>query len=300
MTLETFVNISGNLRDVYKAAVPGSLRHVDQLMNERRTAVGTEQTQLRNNWFYTPDGGIYFMDGKNPKLAITREPDNLVLRHIDDAFTQLTTTQNYRPDVTEAQAAIHSASTLVVDLTQLKLQGNKEEWRYMAVSTTRYNKLTSEQRTFAERVYGQGADFAANMQMLKDARIDETKIFVLNPDYVREHAGKVPLARASWLCDINYNSNFLAGDRGVYGPGRVRGVVLGGARSAALEKSEVQEGQSPSEQKGKLSLLVPSAPLAPSEIRVPTLDDIIQYTTPFVADVSRASFEDGLRKLYKP
>ncbi len=282
MTLDTFVNISGNLRDAYKSAVPGTLRHVDQLMNERRTNPLTLDGDLRTQWFYTADGEIYSMDGKTPTLAITREANNLVLRHIDDAFTQLTTTGNYRPDVQEVQAAIHSADTLVVDLTTLKLQGKEDEYRYMPVSTSKYDRLTSEQRALAERVYGQGADFVANMQMLKDAKIDETRIFVLSPDYVREHAGRVPLARASWLLNFYGNdSGFLADVRYVNDDFRVRGVRRESvAAGDAPEKSEV--------------------PVAPSDVKLATFDDVRAYATRFVPEVAREQFELGLRNLYKP
>ena len=51
MTIDTIVNIPGNLKDAYKSAVPGTLRHVDELMNERRT-----NEALRTQCFYTADG----------------------------------------------------------------------------------------------------------------------------------------------------------------------------------------------------------------------------------------------------
>ena len=225
MTLEKFVNIPGNLKDAYTSAVPGTLRHVDELMNERRThPVTPEGNNLRDLWFYTGDGLLYFMERQTPKLAITREPDNLVLRHMDDAFTQLTTTGNYHPDIQEVDTAIKSASTLVVDLTKLKLEGNGKEWQYMVVSTSDYDTLNDEQRTFAERVYGQGADFIANMQMLKDARINKTKIFVLNPKYVRDDVQNTHLGRASWLSNFDSYFHFNADGRYVSNRYALRGV----------------------------------------------------------------------------
>ena len=62
------------------------------------------------------------------------------------------------------------------------------------------------------------------MKMLEDAKIRETKIYVLNPDYVREHAEKGAIARVSWLYDFNYDSQFVACDRYINLRGRVRGV----------------------------------------------------------------------------
>ena len=225
MTLDTIVNIPGNLKDAYNAAVPGTLRHVDELMNERRTNPTTpEGDNLRNQWFYTGDGVLYFMGGKTPKLAMTRETDNLVLRHIDDAFTQLTSGGNYCPDRTEAEAAIKASTTEVFDLTQLKLQKHDDEYSRMEVSTTNYRKLNAEQRRLAERVYGKGDDFVANMAMLKEAGIQATNVYVLNPEYVKANAKDSPVARASWLDDFGNGSDFNASDRYIKGAGRVRGV----------------------------------------------------------------------------
>ena len=73
-------------------------------------------------------------------------------------------------------------------------------------------------------MYGSGNDFTANMKMLKDAGIGETRIFVLNPDFVRREAAEGPLGRASWLYDFDDLSNFDAYDRDFDDDYRVRGV----------------------------------------------------------------------------
>ena|SRR3990167_646122 len=89
MSLETF---TGNLRDGYKQVQPGTMLHVDELMNERRS-----NKELQYQWFYTADGLIYFLDGvdKIPTLLITREAHNPVLQRIDDAFEPLIKGANY-------------------------------------------------------------------------------------------------------------------------------------------------------------------------------------------------------------
>ena len=182
--------------------------HVDQLMNERRT-----NADLRNQWFYTADGEVYFLGAAgNPTLAMTIEVHNPVLQNIDDAFDQLTRKQNYLPSQEDVQQALAAPETALIALPKLRLSGDEKEWRYLEIGTTpsKYKKLNDEERKLAERVYGKGDDFVQNMEMLKNAKIGETKIYVLNPDYVRKQAAEGAVAFASWLYDLNNNSQFDA------------------------------------------------------------------------------------------
>ena len=299
MTIDTFVNIPGNLRDACNAAVPGTLRHVDELMTERRSDVS-----LRNLGFYTPDGELYFMDGNKPTLAMTREADNLVLRHIDDAFAQLTSGGNYHPSVTEATSAIKASATEIFDLNELKLKRYDDEFSAMAVSTTKYDQLSPEQRRLAERVYGKGDDFVLNMAMLKQAGIDTTRVYVLNLEYVKEHAKGSSIGRASWLNDFEDNSSFNAIVRSVNSGSRVRGVRRGviaeGARNVNEDHISAQKTDPRQFSCDALKNAVPSAPVAPSEIRTPTLAETLAVSRQYVPDVAWNAFEVDLKNLYKP
>ena len=81
MTLET---ITENLRDAYRHLQPGTMLHADQLMKERRlNPITSTGEDLRDQWFYTADGAIYFIDNGVPTLALTREAHNPVLQNID-------------------------------------------------------------------------------------------------------------------------------------------------------------------------------------------------------------------------
>ena len=243
MTLET---ITGNLRDGYKQLQPGTMLHVDQLMNERRT-----NEELCSQWFYTADGEVYFLDGarKTPALAMTREAHNPVLKNIDSAFDQLTKKHDYRvlqPDFEQALAVI---DTVLIALPTLRLSKHDAEFSYLPIGTapSKYNKLNEEERKFAERVYGQGDIFAKNMKKLKDADISETRIWVLNPDYVQKHAAEGAIARASWLIIFDGDSLFNADVRDVGNRYRVRGVrrgVLAEAfRKESHERSDLSDAQ---------------------------------------------------------
>ncbi len=220
MTIESVV---GSLQETYKLLRPETILHVDQLTTERRT-----NHELRSQWFHTADGEVYFLQGekKTPTLAMTRGANNPLFQDstIDTYCEQLRRDGNYHPSAEETQRALKASDTVLIDLTELKLSGDETEWRHLALDPREWEKLNTEQQKLAQRVYGPAAEFAANMKMLADAGISETKIFVLNPEYVREHAQQGALGRASWLGSFHDNSDFSANVRNVDSRGRARGV----------------------------------------------------------------------------
>ena len=149
MTLETIID---NLRDGYNQLQPGTILHADQLMAEQVC-----DSYLRQQWFYVADGPLYSLEGKKktPTLWLTREADNLVLRHLNDevgnSYEQLINTSHFRPDPKEARKSMNARETLRVDLTKLRLEGNEAEWGYLAIPTTDYDKLNAEEQKLAER-----------------------------------------------------------------------------------------------------------------------------------------------------
>ena len=99
MALETII---GDLK-AYSKLKPGTFLHADQL-----TAEQVQDTGMRRQAFYVADGPICSLEGqkRTPTLFLTREPHNLVLRHLNDkvnsSFDQLTKTGNFRPNTEEA------------------------------------------------------------------------------------------------------------------------------------------------------------------------------------------------------
>ena len=227
MTQRQLESIPGDLR-AYLQLKPGSMRHVDELMNERRTNPDEDVRQeLRKSPFYTADGELYRVNGKKrtPQWGITRLPHNLVLKNLDDSFSQLTETSNYRPDQEEVERAFRAKDTEVFDLTRLRLQKGNVEYCFLPIDTKNYEKkLNAEEKRAAQRVFGKDRIFALNMKMLKDAKINETRICVLNPNYVQEKAKEGPLGLASWLDFFYDGSTFYADDYSVDSHYRVRGV----------------------------------------------------------------------------
>ncbi len=141
--------------------------------------------------------------------------------------------RNFRPDLKEARRAMKAKDTLRIDLTKLRLQGGEEEWRYLEIGTTDYDKLNAEERKLAERFYGQGEQFDTAMRTLYDAG-SVTQVYVLNPSYVQEEAKKGPVGRAAWRlnfycyaysdaygCDVNKHGGLL-GVRRVVAPAGAR------------------------------------------------------------------------------
>ena len=208
MSLET---ITGNLRDACQQFKPGTIHCVDHLMKERR-----DNPELRNQWSYAADGVVYLLNGANeiPTLAMTREAYNPVLQNINNgAFEQLTREGNYHLAPADLEQALAASDTVLIDLLNLRLSEYDSEFSYLTIGTTpsKYGRLNDEERKFVERVYGKGDDFIQNMKMLENAKIIETRIYVLNPDYVRKQAQEGAIARASWLQVFFNNSDFNAG-----------------------------------------------------------------------------------------
>lgn len=226
MTSETVI---GNLENAYRQIVPGTMLHADRLMNERRiNPINEIGEDLRKQWFYTADGIIYLLkcESKTPTLAITREAHNPVLQHIDDAIEQLAWNSDYHPGQAYVQDALAAPDTVLLALPDLRLSGNDPKWSYLEVGTTpaEYNRLNGEERKLAERAYGQENDFVENMKMLKDANINETKIFVFNPIFVCKQAGAGAIACVSWLSYFVSGSNFCANIQGISNRFHMRGA----------------------------------------------------------------------------
>ncbi len=285
MTLE---NITGNLSEAYKQCVPSTMLCVDQLMTARRT-----NKELRTQWFYTADGEVYSVDNGTPTLRITRESTNPVFNHLEDdvnsSYEQLVQTGNYQVLLADFDAVKAAADTVTINLTKLTLQGNDKKGCYLAISTTKYDQLNSQERVLAERVYGQGTDFTENMKILSDASINETRIHVLNPEYVKTNAKNNPVGRASWLSSFGSSSYFGAGGRYIDNNFRVRGVRREGERSEPMRpQGDAAKNEA-----------VPPVAEAPLEVKSPLLEDILSLVRPYVAEKLLPELEQQLGNLYK-
>lgn len=238
MTSRLLEIISGNLR-AYAQLQPESMLHCYELTNERRTCPDKKlREELRNNSFYTADGQFYTATKREVLWGITLLPQNLVLRNLEEAYRQLTQTNNYFPPTKEARTSFEHADTKVIDLKGLELVKDDDEHGHFVINPQKVKELNSQQKKAAVRLFGPDeASFGLNMEMLAEAG-KLLWVFTLMPDYVQrtlEAQDKQYLGRASWLRDFSYFSSFNANNRVVYLHGRVRGV-----RRASEASSEVR------------------------------------------------------------
>lgn len=188
MTNEELETISGNLYSAYEQCVSGTALCVDQLMRERRT-----DPKLRALWFYTPDAQVYSMDNGTPTLRITRENNNPVLR---DRCIDI-----YHPVTSIDFEVIKTASdTVTIDLTQLRLQDQDEDWSYLVVDTSKsITEYNAEEQKLLRRVFGPtDDDYNKNLEMWETAHNENPyyspfpKIYLLNPNSVKDRIDKCP------------------------------------------------------------------------------------------------------------
>ncbi|MDP3990201.1 MAG: hypothetical protein Q8Q01_03270 [archaeon] len=202
--------IQGSYRDFSKL-VPGTRRHVDELWNDRLV-----NPELRNKWFYTADGAVYFTRDGKPYFAITRERSNPAFKNLDEAYKQLGETRNYRVPEEDLESALADPETELFELSKLNWNNSLLE---LSTKNPELDSLSEDGRRLIHRVYGKD-NFDEVMSMLAK-RWSITRTYVLNPDYVREHASAGAFGRASWL----WNISFYADDYNISGHYRLRGVV---------------------------------------------------------------------------
>ena len=210
-------NILGDHRSFSKL-VPGTRRHVDELWKDRFAV-----PELINHRFWTADGAIYFMRDGKPYFALTRENQNPLLNNLDESYKQIWETGNYPVSDKDLEFALADLSTEVFDLDGLSFSRYFDYYSCLELFTTnpRLDSLNEDERRLVERVYGKGDDFNKVMRMLNKRNWFISRVYVLNPSYVREHASASAIGRASWL----YYYDFNADEHNVSNHIRLSGVV---------------------------------------------------------------------------
>ncbi len=244
MALEGLVNERGTLAGAFSKLDLSTIQHAAEITNDRRA-----DKDLRNKWFWTADFAMYTLKDNKVYLNLARRENNLIFKNIEEATSQLINNGNYIPKKEDIEAVVKSNSTLKINLSDLKLKKHDNEFSYFKIDTNRYNKkLNQVQREFAERGHGKEDDFEKNMKMFKDNDIDTTRIYVLNPNYVRDNVKENnAIARACWLSYFGCSSYFIAFDWDVVDPGgSLRGVpkvAEGKARKnlVSLSKDKLNE-----------------------------------------------------------
>jgi len=229
MSLEK-VTKQGRLAEIFPLFDRSTIQHSDEIQVDRSLDISSNGNNavLPKQYFWTADFPMYAMDGRKTILYMGRNKDNLIFNDIIEATKQLQEKNNYFINNTKDIASvIDSDTTLRFALSDLRLKGDNSEWKHFEINTEKYDKLNDVQRKFAERVHGKGQVFINTMEMLNNADINITNIYVLNPEYVKANIPKNgALARGSFLDDFFNYSSFGA----YYGyvvnlSGRLRGVL---------------------------------------------------------------------------
>jgi hypothetical protein len=212
--------VQGPLNQTLPKMKPGTIQHSAQICKLRLT-----NEELRKSWFWTADSALYVLENGEPVLYFGGIDTNLIFQNIDNAYKHLTTTGNYVPsdaDVQKVLVAVKVGSVMRIELSVLGLTRLDDTYSYFEICKT----LNPTQRAFAERVYGAGDDFVQYMELLSKSKIVSTRVYVLNPIYVKTALRSVKaIARACWLNDFDYYSYFIALKYIVYiDNGRVFGV----------------------------------------------------------------------------
>lgn len=208
-------NRIGKLAEIYRKLDPDTIQQSDEITTERQT-----NEDLRGNGLWTANLGLYRIDDAKLRYGIgCRKTFNKIAgQDIKKFCEQLIGEDNYLLTNEQITSLDELGSDILwVAPSGLELEQGNDEYCYFKINTVKYDEgLNQEQRKIAEKVYGQGNDFKKNMEMFKDVRIDTTKIFVLNPSYVKTHVkGDSVIARVCWLYSFGNDSDFGAGDWGV-------------------------------------------------------------------------------------
>ena len=239
--LETITN---SLATGYKRLEPASFQTSAELTTERRT--NDEWGELAETCFYTANFTVCTLENGEEVLYFGGREANPILRNIDEACRQLIENGNYRINNTEKEAieeAVNRGLVLRLKMAELGLKELtdgfiNDKYNYFEIETENYDALNLFQRAFAEAVYDKGQDFIENMEIFSKAGIKATKIYVLNPKYVRKEAKNGPIARAGFLYIFDCNSDFIALDRDVYDNDGLCGVSRSSLEVAAGDETQ--------------------------------------------------------------
>ena len=271
--------IPGNLL-VYGQLQAGTFQHADQLTTERRT-----NPELRKVALYTADGNVYTSQKNQVLWGITRLPQNLVLQNLPKAYRQLTSTGNYFPAATAAQASFVHPDTVVIEMSGLNLEKDSEEYGHFKLDPTRVKRLSSQQKLAVQRLFGPDEDnFRQNMEMFVKAGITPS-VYVLLPEYLQAilEAQKAEfVGRASRLGSFGNGSCFVADVRDVDNDFRLRGVPLVVAPQGRDEKE-----------------VVPDVAVAPREITSATIDTILRFSRDYIPSRVWDEYQAGIRERLK-
>ncbi len=235
MTIKTIETITGGLLAAAQLE-SGTFQHWAELSADQ-----IRDPRLRSIGFYVADYPQYYNEGGKQFLAFARHtkdhPNNLVLVHLfdgqDSSYDQLLsekTSRNFRPDPDEARAVLEAADTLKVDLSALHLSRGDSVYRFLVIRTAdgfvrdggRYQRPNEVEQAVLERA-GRTEEFLSALQEEQDT-ISETRLYILNPEYVARKTKEGFIGRVAWCDPFNYRAVSFADGNHVDSHSHLRGV----------------------------------------------------------------------------
>lgn len=217
--------VTGNsLYECIQQIVPGTALTSAELTTKRR-----DNVKLRHQMFWIANFALYRMEDE-PILYFGGREANPLFNNIEEAVKQLKINDDYVPTKSEFAAileSVESGSTFRVKQSELGLKGpsyDNEDCTDFIVNrenTHTPNNLNPSQHSLVERIYGSGDNYVKNMEMIVQCPFS-TVVAVVNPNYVRKHAGETGLVRA---CALSYFGNTFSAL--IAGIDRCDGALLG-------------------------------------------------------------------------
>ncbi len=224
--------ITGDLRAVAQLE-QGTFQHWNELSRDQ-----IRNVSLRNRALYVADFPLYTAAGGKAILGLARHtvahPNNLILTHLFDpknsSYEQLISRGDFRPDPDEARAVLEAADTLKVELSGLRLGVYDGTSCFLSIRTQdgfirvgdKFKRPNELEQAVLQRV-GYTPDFL-DMMKSDPHTISETRVNVLNPNYVENEAEEGFISRAAWRYLFVFNTPSLPYDYRVNVHLGVRGV----------------------------------------------------------------------------
>jgi len=221
-TIDSYINPSGRFLDTVEQIDPDTMQHSRDILKDKKT-----DASLRNITFRTADFPLYMVENDDVVLYMADRENNLILKNLDKAVSDIRKYDNYFPKDSDIGAVINSESTLRVKLSDLNLKYHNAEWSYMEIDVNDPSKLNATERKLAEKVLGYKNDFQKTLDMFKVPEMTTIKFYVLNKDYVKKtlkNNNAKSISGESFLQRFDDGSGYIAGDGNLEYSRAVRGM----------------------------------------------------------------------------
>lgn len=136
------------------------------------------------------DFPFYLIWKNEVRLCVAPKEYNLIFKNLRRACNGLLQTRNYQPDKEGIDILVDSIKkgyTFSVKCSRLRfvLDERRPQFAYLPINTSTYNNSLNEYELAVGRRFYEKEDFEKNMKWMNEEGIIETRVGLLNPDYVK-------------------------------------------------------------------------------------------------------------------